>query len=132
MPALLTRIANSYFAREGLLARPLPDPKEGKLKLEKNDPMAEVVAIVDEAQKILADFIDGEEYNEIKGSEILGREVPFFYQEGPSLMRGQMDILYKLPSGQVFIGDYKTGLTKQDFTEQGQAYQEAVKRRPRR
>jgi ATP-dependent exoDNAse (exonuclease V) beta subunit len=143
MPTSLTRIANSFFAQEGL-----PDQPE----------------LVKEAQKILTDFIGSETYGEIKGSEILGREIPFFYamndpvgagprgrpQSGfhsksmdpmpfdpnfgqaqgpaPTLLRGTIDILYRLPSGQVVIGDYKTGQTKQDYEAQGQAYKEAVKR----
>jgi len=135
MPALLTRLANSYFAQQGLLRTPLPDPKEGKLKLEETDPMTEVVAIVDEAQKILADFIDSEAYDEIKGAEILGREVPFFYTVTPhpspltpqTIMRGTIDILYRLPSGQTIIGDYKTGQTQQDYTAQKEAYLAALK-----
>jgi ATP-dependent helicase/nuclease subunit A len=127
MPASLTRLANAYFAQEGLLRRPLPDPKEGKLKLEKDDPMADIVAIVDEAQRLLADFIGSEAEEEIKGSEILGREVPFFYGTNP-LMRGTMDIVYRLPSGKIVVGDYKTGKTKQDYEPQAQAYKEAIKR----
>jgi ATP-dependent helicase/nuclease subunit A len=127
MPAMLTRIANSYFAQEGLLRRPLPDPKEGKLKLEENDPMADIVAMVDEAQKILADFIGSEAWEEIKDSKILGREVPFFYGNAP-MMRGTIDILYRLLSGQIVIGDYKSGHTKQNHAAQGAAYQEAVRR----
>jgi ATP-dependent helicase/nuclease subunit A len=127
MPAILTRLANTYFAQEGMLRRALPDPKEGKLKLEKDDPMTDIVAIVDEAQRLLADFIGSEAEEEIKGAKILGREVPFFYGTNP-LMRGAMDIVYRLPDGQLVIGDYKTGQTKQDYAAQEQAYQEAVKR----
>ena len=126
MPALLTRLANTYFAQEALLLRVLPDPKEGKLNLEKDDPMTEVVATVDEAQRLLADFIGSEAWEEIKGSEILGREVPFFY--GSPLMRGTIDILYRLPTRQLVIGDYKSGHIRQDYAAQGQAYKEAVKR----
>jgi ATP-dependent helicase/nuclease subunit A len=132
MPALLTRLANAYFAQEGLLARLLPDPKEGLLKLEKDDPMSEVVAIVAEAQRLLADFIDSDDYDEIKNGKILGREVPFFYSlKEASLMRGVMDILYENPDGSWVVGDYKTDRkppTEETYAAQGNVYKEAVKR----
>ena len=137
MPDQLMKIAKTFFAQEG---------------------MPEQTDLVDEAQKILAKFIGSEAYNEIKGAEILGREVPFFYamenmtrgnvvrgndavdsrptyhvprallSVSAPLMRGTLDLLYRLPSGQVVIVDYKTGKTKHDYTAQGKAYQEAVKR----
>ena len=50
-------------------------------------------------------------------------------------MRGAIDILYRLPTGQLIIGDYKTsssGLRIQDseshYAAQGAAYREAVSR----
>ena len=127
MPAQLTQIAKAFFAQQGL-------PYDEALMLE--------------ARRILADFIGSEAWEEIKGAEILGREVPFFYMteggrekgEGsnvtphPSpitprtLMRGTLDILYRLPTGQVVIGDYKTGKTAHDYSVQGKTYEEAVHR----
>jgi len=165
IPAQLRHVANVYFAGLGLLKQPFPDPKEG----EKTDNPSELVAIVDDAQKILADFIGSEAFNEIKGSKILGREIPFFYEfnrpvgadprvrpqsgsdsasmnsnfgqaqgPAPTLMRGTIDILYRLPSGQVVIGDYKTSrselgarnsvLGADPYSAQSSAYREAVHR----
>ena len=107
MPSKLRHMANSYFTQEGLPEQP---------------------DLVDHAQQMLARFIGSEDYNEIKGMEILGREIPFFYQNGPSLMRGTMDILYRLHDRKLVIGDYKTGSTSQTYATQGAAYQEAVRR----
>ena len=106
MPAALTQIAKAFYAQQGL-------PYDEALMLE--------------ARRLLADFIGSAAWEEIKGSEILGREVPFFYGTNP-MMRGTMDILYRLPNGQTVIGDYKTGATKQDYAAQAAAYQEAVHR----
>ncbi len=136
MPAKLRQIANSYFSEQGLLVMPFPDPKDAEAP---NDNPAELTATVGEAQKLLADFIGSDAWGEIKGSRILGREVPFFYSIQPSshptlasasLMRGAVDILYRLPSGQLIIGDYKTDRTQDDdrYTAQGKAYEEAVTR----
>jgi ATP-dependent exoDNAse (exonuclease V) beta subunit len=127
MPLQLRSVANHYLASLGLLVKPFPDPKEGKG--EENPP--ELVALVEEAQRLLADFIDSEDYDEIKKSIILGREVPFFYtSKSGTLMRGAMDILYRLPSGQLIVGDYKTDLNPEAnrYAAQGAAYTEAVSR----
>jgi len=106
MPTKLTQIAQAFFAQEGL-------PYDEALMLE--------------ARRLLADFIGSAAWEEIKNSEIMGREVPFFYGTNP-MMRGTIDILYKFPNGQIVIGDYKTGQTKQDYTAQSAGYKEAVKR----
>jgi ATP-dependent exoDNAse (exonuclease V) beta subunit len=146
MPARLRVVANHYFASEGLLKEPFPDPKHASPRDvsvplpvgeggrrgdpgEANPP--ELLEVVEEAQRLLADFIGSEAWEEIKDSEIIGREMPFFYttNEGP-LMRGTIDILYRLPSKQLVIGDYKSDkeLDTSKYTEQGKAYEEAVSR----
>jgi len=131
MPAKLRLIANSYFADQGLLKEPFPDPKLGSPSPSPSPSKGEgvdLLQVVEEAQRLLADFIGSEAWEEIKGSTILGRELPFFYQSGPSLTRGTIDILYRRPDGKLVVGDYKSGLTKQDNMAQGQAYIEGVKR----
>jgi hypothetical protein len=157
MPAKLRQVANSYFAGLGMLEQPLPDPKLGSPKYASTHNMFKIIDIVEESQSILADFIGSEAWEEIKGAEILGKEVPFFYQTPatrnaqrvtrntgkesndalrdthcavPTLMRGTMDLLYRLPSGLLVIGDYKTDkdLDPSKYAEQGKAYEEAVTR----
>lgn len=137
MPAALRAVANSFLAGE---ANP-----------------TERIALVEEAQRLLADFIGSEDWEEIKGATLLGREVPFFYEASdkwyvvsgkqgeetrsnsalPStyhlplttpLMRGTIDILYRLPSGQLVVGDYKTDqdLDPEKYKAQAAAYTQAV------
>lgn len=127
MPLALRHAANSLFSGLGLLKSPFPDPKEAESP---QDNPRELTLIVDEAQRLLADFIGSEEEEEIKGSTILGREVPFFYEDGDALMRGALDILYRLPSGQWMIGDYKTDREQDEtrYAAQAAAYTEAVAR----
>jgi ATP-dependent helicase/nuclease subunit A len=124
MPLALRHVANSYFASEGLLKEPFPDPK---LAIQRTKNPAELTVIVDEAQRLLADFIGSEEYDEIKGSTILGREVPFFYGSTP-LVRGVMDILYRTAEGRLVVGDYKTDKIQDPthYEAQGQIYRKAV------
>ena len=124
MPAKLRRVANSYFAGLGLLKEPFPDPKEG----DKTENPPDLVETVEEAQRLLADFIGSEVWEEIKNSEIIGREVPFFYQVKGAVMRGFMDILYRTPDGALVIGDFKTDkeYDEKRYTEQAKAYQQAI------
>ncbi len=157
MPTALRRVANTSFAQEGLLLEPFPELKLGR----KTSNPPEIIAVVEEAQRLLADFMRSKDYEEIKGSEILGREVPFFYDSeqdrsiGVSeyrgndvtpvrrhadtpirqLMRGTLDILYRLPSGQLVVGDYKTtqnvgrsAVESDPYALQAQAYTEAISR----
>lgn len=115
-------------------------------------PLQASAEVIDEAQKLLAGFIGSESYNEIAQSEILGREIPFFYgggggggSQGSSfkentsttststsevLTRGAIDILYKTPNGQLVIGDYKTGRIQDEavYEPQKKAYTEAVQK----
>ncbi len=140
MPAQLRHVANVYFSGLGLLKQPFPDPKDaspqpspdgrGRSEAagEANPP--ELLEVVEEAQRLLADFIGSEAWEEIKNSEIIGREVPFFYKQGDALMRGSMDILYRTPKDELVIGDYKTAkeLDASKYAEQGKAYEEAVSR----
>jgi ATP-dependent helicase/nuclease subunit A len=108
MPAQLTQITKSFSAQQGL-------------------PYDE--ALMMEARRLLADFIGSEAEEEIKRAKILGQEIPFFYRlDNGALMRGTMDIIYRLSDGQLIIGDYKTGETKQDYSTQSTTYREAVRR----
>jgi len=110
--------------------------------------------VIDSAQKLLAGFIGSDAYNEIAQSEILGREIPFFYKarergggrgrkgsphkenldaldlDHEPLVRGTIDILYRTPSGELIIGDYKTVQVQDEtvYESQKTAYQTAIER----
>ncbi|TLD40323.1 MAG: ATP-dependent nuclease, subunit A [Candidatus Jettenia ecosi] len=64
-----------------------------------------------ETFKILLDFIDSEAYRELQSAEILGREVPFLLQWNGQIMRGKIDILYKIDN-RIIIAEYKTDTMK--------------------
>ena len=116
MLARLRQIAAIFFSTQGL-----PEDTE----------------VVNAVQRLLAGFIGSPDYAEIQASEILGREIPFFYastlpstsHSPPSILhRGTMDILYRRPDGKIVIGDYKTGTTpEQNFAQQAITYKEAVR-----
>jgi ATP-dependent helicase/nuclease subunit A len=122
MPARLRVIANSYFAGLGLLRTPFPDPKEGMPTFDEQDPMSKLADIVEEAQRILAAFVDSEAYDEIKQSHVLGREIPFCHAlPNDAMMRGTMDILFQATDGELVVGDYKTDRLRKGETPQSHA-----------
>lgn len=124
MPAKLHHVANAFLAAQGLLKEPFPDPKVGGVT---QNPAA-LVSMVEEAQDLLAGFIGSDAWEEIRTSKILGREIPFYYPVEGAMMRGTMDILYRLPGGELIIGDYKTGRPQNPdaFAAQAHAYETAV------
>ncbi len=88
-----------------------------------------------EVVKILSDFIDSEAYKELQAVQILGREVPILLNWDGQIMRGTIDILYKI-GDRIITGDYKTDhVTMTDlpakaekYRYQKEVYVEAVKR----
>jgi len=88
-----------------------------------------------EVIKILSNFIDSEAYKELQGAQILGREIPILLKCNGQIMRGTIDILYKIDN-RVIIADYKTDHIKANelpaktakYNYQKEVYIEAVKR----
>ncbi|MFA5974825.1 MAG: UvrD-helicase domain-containing protein [Elusimicrobiota bacterium] len=121
IPARLRQVIGNLFASAGL---PLTSPSSA--------------AVEKEAQVILDGFVGSESYNEIKTATILGREIPFFYaQPDNGLMRGSIDLLYRLPDGTLIVADYKTDRLPKDretaslaarYQPQVSIYREAIQR----
>ncbi|MBU6391932.1 MAG: UvrD-helicase domain-containing protein [Planctomycetes bacterium] len=88
-----------------------------------------------EAVKILSVFLDSEAYRELQDAEILGREEPILLRWNGQVMRGAIDVLYKIGS-RIIIADYKTDRVKttnlaaqaEKYRCQKEIYVEAVKR----
>jgi|SRR3990167_6504860 len=88
-----------------------------------------------EVIKILSDFIDSEAYKELQNAQILGREIPILLKWNGQIMRGTIDILYKIDN-RLIIADYKTDHIKANelpaktatYNYQKEVYIEAVKR----
>ena len=88
-----------------------------------------------EVLKILSDFIDSEAYKELQNAQILGREIPILLKWNGQIMRGTIDILYKIDN-RLIIADYKTDHVKtnelparaEKYQHQKEVYVEAVKR----
>jgi len=88
-----------------------------------------------EVIKILSDFIDSEAYEELQNAQILGREIPILLRWDRHIMRGTIDVLYKI-GNRIIIADYKTDHVKptdlqamaEKYQHQKGVYIEAVKR----
>lgn len=111
--ARLDPIASSWVHREGLPAD---------------------AALVEEARQRVERFIESPAYAELAESEILGREVPFSFIENDradaALVRGRIDVLYRTKTGQLVIGDYKSGAAQppEAYRAQAEAYAAAIQR----
>ena len=87
-----------------------------------------------EVIKILSDFIDSEAYEELQNAQILGREIPILLRWDRQVMRGTIDVLYKI-GNRIIIADYKTDHIKINelpaktakYKHQKEVYIEAVK-----
>ncbi|HHT9110073.1 MAG TPA: UvrD-helicase domain-containing protein [Candidatus Brocadiaceae bacterium] len=88
-----------------------------------------------EAFAILSDFFNSEVYKGLRGVQILGREIPILLRWNGQIMRGAIDLLYKIDD-RIVIADYKTDHVNIDELQQKslpygfqkEIYCEAVKR----
>lgn len=86
-------------------------------------------------EKILLEFIGSEAYHELQNAQILGREVPILLNWDGRVMRGIIDILYKIDD-RIIIADYKTDhvamtdllARAEKYRYQKEVYVHAVKR----
>jgi len=74
MPAKTSPHRQFLFRQPGNARRTSPDPKTGDPKVATSQQMRKIIDIVEESQRILADFIGSEAEEEIKTSTILGRK----------------------------------------------------------
>ncbi|MBI4371001.1 MAG: UvrD-helicase domain-containing protein [Elusimicrobia bacterium] len=88
-----------------------------------------------EAARVLAGFLASPAAKELAAAEILGREVPFAYADGPTVVRGAMDLIARV-AGRLVVVDFKSGRVeeasaasaRERYAEQGRLYAEAVRR----
>ncbi|OOP56134.1 MAG: hypothetical protein AYP45_10790, partial [Candidatus Brocadia carolinensis] len=75
-----------------------------------------------EVVKMFSGFIGSEAYKELQAAQILGREVPILLNWDGQIMRGMMDILYKI-GDHLIIADYKTDhITMNDLPSRAEKY----------
>ena len=87
-----------------------------------------------EAAAILETFLRSDAAKALASVEIVGREIPFCRAEGGTLVRGQLDLLYRDQSGALVVADYKTesvtakqlASRRAKYEAQGAAYCKAV------
>jgi len=107
-------------AARSLLERRAPGPRWAQAELE--------------AASVLKTFLSSPAAKQLAGAEILGREVPFAYAEGNTVVRGAVDLVYRL-KGKIVVADFKSEKVEEKsaakirdkYAEQGRAYLEAVR-----
>jgi ATP-dependent helicase/nuclease subunit A len=88
-----------------------------------------------EAESVLNSFLKSAAARALASAEILGREVPFAFADGATVVRGAADLLYRLDR-KLVVADYKSEPVGEEsaaeirahYAEQGRAYVEAVRR----
>jgi len=88
-----------------------------------------------EAEDVLNSFLKSAAARELAGAEILGREVPFAYADGATVVRGAADLIYRAGE-RLVVADFKServdaksaAAVRDHYAEQGRAYVEAVRR----
>jgi ATP-dependent helicase/nuclease subunit A len=88
-----------------------------------------------EAASVLRGFLASPAASRLARVEILGRETPFAFSEGPTLVRGAFDLLYR-DGGRLVVVDFKSEAVDEKtvsalcrrYAEQGRAYASAVER----
>ncbi|MFI5361903.1 MAG: UvrD-helicase domain-containing protein [Elusimicrobiota bacterium] len=88
-----------------------------------------------EAREVLAAFTASKSAAELARAEILGRETPFAYAQGETVVRGAADLIYR-DGKRLVVADFKServtagsaSAVRRRYAEQGRVYVEAVER----
>ena len=91
--------------------------------------------IISELEIMFETFSGSSAWQELKGAEISGREIPFTIPWDGQVMEGVIDVVYR-HSGNIYAADYKTDRVSEheiadkikEYTISGKIYTEAVKR----
>ena len=113
-------LAAARAARE-LLERRAPGPRWSQAETEARD--------------VLASFVASKAAESLAKVEIIGRETPFAYAEGPTVVHGAADLIYREGKTLVVVDFKSESVTEKSaasirerYAKQGQAYAEAVQR----
>ena len=88
-----------------------------------------------EAREVLEAFVASKAAKDLAKAEILGRETPFAYAEGETVVRGAADLIYR-EGKTIVVVDFKSeqvteksaAAVRERYAEQGRSYVEAVAR----
>ncbi|MDD5303741.1 MAG: PD-(D/E)XK nuclease family protein, partial [Elusimicrobia bacterium] len=113
---------------------PAPACAAARALLERRAPGPRWEVAEREASGVLAAFLSSPAAHELAEAEILGREVPFAYAEGNTVVRGAVDLVYRL-KGKLVVADFKServedksaAKIRDKYSEQGRAYLDAVR-----
>lgn len=113
---------------------PLAACAAARTLLERRAPGPRWASAESEAGAVLAAFLASPAARELAAAEIVGREVPFAYAAGNTVVRGAVDLVYRL-KGRLIVTDFKSERVeeksavkiREKYAEQGSAYLEAIR-----
>ncbi|MEQ1919969.1 MAG: PD-(D/E)XK nuclease family protein, partial [Elusimicrobiota bacterium] len=119
------------FASKG---SPLAACAAARSLLERRAPGPRWAHAENEAGAVLTAFLASPAARELATAEILGREVPFAYAEGNTVVRGAVDLVYRL-KGRLVVADFKServeeksaAKIREKYAAQGSSYLEAIR-----
>ena len=123
-----------HRALELLLAR---QEKEVQLAVQKAAQEQGATARMQEAQGIVAPFVQSPLFKEISACSVLACELPFSCAQEEGIVSGLVDVLVRRPDGTLWVLDYKTdrvkpgqeaALLKERYEGQLRAYQTAIEK----
>jgi len=103
--------------------------------LSRAEPAADWGAAAREAAAVLRKFLRSQAAERLSRADILGREIPFVYEEDGAVMRGVIDVLFR-ERERLVVADYKSekvsardvAARKEKYAAQGRAYAAAVEK----
>ena len=109
--------------------------KAARELLERRVPGPNWIQAEGEAREILKAFVASKAAQQLAKVEILGRETPFAYADGPTVVRGAADLIYR-EGKKLVVADFKSesvteksaAAVRERYARQGDAYAEAVER----
>ncbi|MBI5884421.1 MAG: UvrD-helicase domain-containing protein [Elusimicrobia bacterium] len=132
-PALLGEVCHKFLERWDFKRGGNPGEalEEALAFFSQQHPLADWGAIGKEAAVVLKSFLYSPAAIELASADIIDREAHFIMPANGQIVRGSIDILYRL-DGRLWVGDYKTEGRGRErkaklYLRQGQAYVEAVR-----
>jgi ATP-dependent exoDNAse (exonuclease V) beta subunit len=120
------------FSQEGDVAAASRTARE---LLERRAPGPRWAQAESEAREVLDSFVKSKAAKTLAKAEILGRETPFAYAEGKTVVRGAADLIYR-EGETLVVADFKServteksaAAVRERYAHQGRSYVEAVER----
>ncbi|OHB76253.1 MAG: hypothetical protein A2Z34_07965 [Planctomycetes bacterium RBG_16_59_8] len=119
---MLGSLCHEFFRQWDFREKTLTDCWKKILERESGDDPRKAERIGEEIRAMAETFCRSAIGEEICGSRILGKEVPFLFAKGGQIVQGVIDLIYEC-GGRTIVADYKTDrVGKDELKERGERY----------